>query len=684
MEEVKITKKKRDSVGRGLHWFYLLFLLISMGLIVRLVYLIFVFKPDPVVESMLTPSSTEVPIEPKRGSILASDGRVLAMSFTCYDLYMDCTVRKDAYAQMEDGAEREKEWLAKANELAKGLSEILGDKSAADYYNLIRNGRAQGRKYVNICRGVDEGTYRRIAALPLYNEGRYAGGLIDDEKYIVRKYPYGTLARRTVGFVRRNESVRNSRVGIEGRYDHILHGEEGVEYLRTTDLGRVRDYAQEYRLAKDGQDVRTTLNIDIQDVAERALRSQIEEDPELEGGCTIVMEVKTGAIRAMVNLLRDSVSLKMEESMNLAIGRLGEPGSVFKAVNLMSNLEDGKVKSLDETLPTNHGLFPPFAQDHYITSYEARSHSNVISLVEGFSISSNYVFRKLASDNYRDNPQSYIDKIYMYKLGEAFDFDLEGLAKPNVPDPKSAAWSGTDLASVAIGYSISETPLHIVTFYNAIANKGRMMKPYLVEDIEEGGVVVEKMGPSVLNASICSKATADTITRALRAVVEYDHGTGSRLKNKNYSFAGKTGTARVALNGGGYERGGLKKHQGTFVGFFPAEDPKYTIITVVYSNLTYANTYGGTKPAAVVREIADYIYAMDPIWEEQVSRSGKMPEMKAQLPAVEEGKVPDVTGLGLKDALFVLENAGYVCSYSGYGHVVSQVNEGNKVTITLK
>ncbi|MBQ5416805.1 MAG: hypothetical protein IIU23_06415, partial [Bacteroidales bacterium] len=132
------------------------------------------------------------------------------------------------------------------------------------------------------------------------------------------------------------------------------------------------------------------------------------------------------------------------------------------------------------------------------------------------------------------------------------------------------------------------------------------------------------------------------------------------------------------------ERGGLKKHQGTFVGFFPAEDPKYTIITVVYSNLTYANTYGGTKPAAVVREIADYIYAMDPIWEEQVSRSGKMPEMKAQLPAVEEGKVPDVTGLGLKDALFVLENAGYVCSYSGYGHVVSQVNEGNKVTITLK
>ena len=167
-----------------------------------------------------------------------------------------------------------------------------------------------------------------------------------------------------MGFVRRNESVRNSRVGIEGRYDHILHGEEGVEYMRTTDLGRVRDYAQEYRLAKDGQDVRTTLNIDIQDVAERALRSQIEEDPELEGGCTIVMEVKTGAIRAMVNLLRDSVSLKMEESMNLAIGRLGEPGSVFKAVNLMSNLEDGKVKSLDETLPTNHGWwraspFPP-------------------------------------------------------------------------------------------------------------------------------------------------------------------------------------------------------------------------------------------------------------------------------------------------------------------------------------
>ena len=169
MEEVKITKKKRDSVGRSLHWFYLLFLLVSIVLIVRLVYLIFVFKPDPEIESLLTPSSTRTVIEPKRGSILAYDGRVLAMSFTCYDLYMDCTVRKDAYAQMDNGAELEKAWLTKANELAKGLSEILGDRSATDYYNLIRNGRANNRKYVSICRGVDEGTYRRIAALPLFN-----------------------------------------------------------------------------------------------------------------------------------------------------------------------------------------------------------------------------------------------------------------------------------------------------------------------------------------------------------------------------------------------------------------------------------------------------------------------------------------------------------------------------------
>ena len=237
---------------------------------------------------------------------------------------------------------------------------------------------------------------------------------------------------------------------------------------------------------------------------------------------------------------------------------------------------------------------------------------------------------------------------------------------------------------MAIGYSIAETPLHIITFYNAIANNGRMMKPYLVEDIEEGGVVVEKLGPSVLNASICSKATADTITRALKAVVAFPHGTGSRLKTDKYEFAGKTGTARVALDGGGYERGGLKKHQGTFVGFFPADDPKYTIITVVYSKLTYANTYGGTKPAAVVREIADYIYAMDPLWETSLTKTGRMNEMKAQLPEVEEDKVPDVKGLGLKDALYVLENAGYVCSYSGYGHVSSYTVDGKKITLILK
>lgn len=685
MEESRISKKKRDSVGRSLHWFYLLFLGLSICLIVKLFMIIFKFEPDPAIEAVLTPSPTETVLEPKRGSILASDGRVLAMSFTCYDIYMDCTVQKQAFAAKDNGAELEAAWLAKAKELSTGLSSLLGDRSASEYYSLISNGRAQGRKYVSICKGIDEGTYRKLTELPLFNEGRYAGGIIDDEKYIVRRYPYGTLARRAVGFVRRNESVRNSRVGIEGRYDHILHGEEGVEWMRNTDIGRVRDYSQEYKEAKDGRDIRTTLDIDIQDIAEKALRAQIEEDTELEGGCTIVMDVHTGAIRAMVNLLRDSTSNRMEESINLAIGRLGEPGSVFKSVNLMTNLEDGKLRSLDETMPTNHGRFQTFTQDSYITSYEARTGDKSISIIDGFSISSNYVFRKLAYDNYHSDPQSYIDKLYIYKLGEAFDFDLEGLAKPSVPDPKSSSWSGTDLSSVAIGYSVAETPLHIITFYNAIANKGRMMKPYLVEDIEEKGIPVETLGPAVLNASICSKATADTITRALRAVVEYDHGTGSKLKNKNYSFAGKTGTARVALDGGGYERGGLKKHQATFVGFFPAEDPQYTMITVVYSKLTTANTYGGTKPAAVVREIADFIYARGDLdGAENIEKSGKVPVMTASLPQIEDGKVPDVRGLGLKDALFVLENAGYECSYSGVGHVTAQEVTGKKVNIVLK
>ena len=287
---------------------------------------------------------------------------------------------------------------------------------------------------------------------------------------------------------------------------------------------------------------------------------------------------------------------------------------------------------------------------------------------------------------YGKNPQEFFDHIYAYRLGEKFDFDLDGLGTPVVNRPGTRNWSRTTLGTTAYGYGMSVTPLHVVTFYNAIANKGRMMKPYVVESVEKDGKVVKQYGPSVLN-NICSRATADTVTRALKAVVE--DGTATRLKNAKLSVAGKTGTAQVVLTpqerkGSAdpyHDPWGRKKNQGTFVGFFPAENPKYTILVTVYSYLSGQSFYGGTKPALAVRDIVDGIYAIDDAWSGRIAPSGTLPRMESRIADASDGKAPDLKGFGLMDALYAVEN----------GHVTAQspapgtaLKKGETIRLTLK
>lgn len=687
-------KKPQDRIGRFLYSLYVAFLLVAIGLILRIAYIQIFYKPEEKLAKVLTPVSRQEIIEPVRGAILAEDGRLLAMSLPIYDIYMDCTVLKEKHAaDKEKGDSLEAVWLGKARLLADGLADVLRDRTADQYYELIRGGRAANKKYVKICTGIERKEYNRLCELPLFNERQYSGGMIV-EKSNVRKYPYGSLARRTIGFVRNNKNVSgNPYVGIEGKFNSYLHGQDGIQYMRKIDGGKkVIDNDSTYTKAMDGSDVRTTLNIDIQDIADAAVREQVEGNSGVEGGCAIIMEVKTGAIRAMVNLLRDTTTGRLEEWQNLAIGRLGEPGSVFKSTTLMTALEDKKIRSLDDTIPTHHGTLKGFPADSHIYDYERAHNTNVIPIIDGFEMSSNYVFRYLATRYYGEKPKELLDKLYSYKLGEAFDFDIDGLGTPTIPDPESPGWSSTHLGSIAIGYSVSETPLHILTFYNAIANKGKMMKPYLVEDIEKHGRIIEKKGPSILNASICSPATADTLNRALMAVVE--EGTAKRLKGAKCSVAGKTGTARIALDTGGYEGPKGHKNQGTFVGYFPAEDPKYSFIVSIYSGFTTGSFYGGTLPAAAVRTIVDKMYAMDPAWGGTLQKTGQVPQMRPE-PSVSakpaEGIVPDVSGMGLSDALKAIEGAGYSCKWSGVGHVKSQspkagaeAGKGTKVSIVLK
>ena len=536
-------------------------------------------------------------------------------------------------------------------------------------------------------------------------EGRYKSGIIV-EKHDSRKYPYGTLARRTIGYVKDNSSQKEdekgrSHIGIEGKYDYVLHGKEGEIWLKPTDnKEKIQNYDSTYVKPVDGLDVRTTLDITLQDIVDKAMRKQMSANPKIEDGCAVFMDVRTGAIRAMVNLTKSPKDSSLNEVYNMAIGYGANPGSVFKTTTLMTALEDGYIKSLDDEIPTNEGKLPGYPQDDHVKNLVK------ISILHGFEISSNYVFRYLATNNYSDNPKRFMDKLYMYKLGQAFDFDLEGLREPVLPSPDSKSWSSTDLGSVAIGYSVRETPLHTLTFYNAIANKGRMMKPYLVESIEKDGVVKTKKGPSVLNASICSRATADTLLRALKAVTS--EGTAYRLKGAKLTVAGKTGTARQSLSKEEIEKygrdpkdntqtaDGSYHNLATFVGFFPADNPKYSAIICMNSSLIKGSLYGGVGPASAMREIVDAIYTLDPEWGAEVTAMAKVPVMgeDKEMTVRSDMKnpiVPDIMGLGLKDAIFIIENSGLKCSYSGTGHVSSQnpkagtkVADGSTITFNLK
>ena len=706
--EIRKEKEKRRP-SRVLMHFYMLFLAVSLVVIGKIIYIQYIWEPNPKFVKDFKPAKQKEVIEPERGSILDHNGRLLAISTPLYNIRMDCYVQKEHNEQDgEKGRKAEEKWLENARLLSGGLARVLHepDKDSLYYWNLIRKSRAEKKKYVSIARNIDHGTLLELQELPLYNLPRHKGGLIV-EKVERRLYPYGSLARRVIGYVRNNDDTSAIHVGIEGKYHYLLHGRKGVEWTKKTDKSsRIQDIDSTYISAEDGADVRTTLDINIQDIADKTLKKSMSANQNIKEGCVVIMDVETGAIRAMVNLEKDSQG-GYHESFNMAAGRPAEPGSVFKAVTLTTLLEDKKVE-LDTRIPTKRGIMEEYplkevAQDQYIVNYENNTKEKTIPVIHGFQISSNYVFRRLVKDHYGENPEEFTSRLHSYNLGANFDFELteKGSGKPSIPDPQDRGWSRTSLISSAIGYSVKVTPLQIATFYNAIANDGKMMKPYIVECTERNGVAEKTYGPMLLN-SICSKATADTLTRALKRVTS--DGTAKVLRNARCQVAGKTGTARMYLtpqeqkgSGNPYEDiDGKKKHQGTFVGFFPADEPKYTAIVVTYTGLLGMgeNVYGGAAAAATFKDIVDGVWSYETEWSHELEADGNIPEMKAKNITVDRtdgSPVPDVTGMGLMDALYAIENCGYTCEYSGTGHVSSQTpkagasaRKGQTIKIVLK
>lgn len=702
----KNADRENKRASDVLTFFHAVFLALAIASVVMIAITQYIWEPDPKYLSYFHPFKKKMDINPDRGSILDHNGKLLAMSTPMYDIHMDCYVMKAKHDNdKEKGKENEDKWIDKAYKLAERLPEVLKEEGKDEEYyrNLIIEGRAKKRQYVSIAKNIDHGTLLKLQKLPLFNEEQTKGGLIVEKKE-TRQYPYGNLAGRVIGYVKNNDDTAKIHMGIEGKYDYILHGKKGAEWKKITDnKAIIKDVDSNIVAVEHGLDVRTTLDIDLQDIADRALRRNIAEETDIVGGCVVILEVETGAVRAMVNLKKDKNG-NFRETFNFATGRPAEPGSVFKAVTLTTLLEDGKVQ-LEDRLKTNHGIMsdmPEFKPDTYITSYERKNQTSEIPVVDGFKISSNYVFRRLVKDHYGDDPERFIDRLHAYNFGEAYEFDLTepGVARPMIPDPTSSRWTMYDLANVAIGYSSRVTPLQVATFYNAIANDGKMMKPYVVESIEDNGKVLQEFKPVILNGAICSKATADTLTRALKMVTL--EGTASRLKNAKCIVAGKTGTSRIHLDDNEragsrdpYEDiNGRKKHQATFVGFFPADQPKYTAIVVVYTDLISHNVYGGSIPALTFKDIADELWAYSPDWGEGLKSRGEVPQMLADHITTGNSAdvpVPDLTGLGLRDAVYAIENNGYRCRHIGTGHVVAQtpaqgekLKKGETITITLQ
>ncbi len=403
------TEREKRRASNVLTAFNILFLMAAIAIISKIVILQFFWKPDPEYVNYFQPSRKKEIIEPERGAIIDHNGKLLAMSTPMYNIYMDCYIMKEVHDKdRENGKEREAEWCSKAEMLARELPKVLKDegRSASYYSSLIFNGRRNRRQYVSIVKGIDHGTLLELKKLPLFNESPYRSGMIV-EKVDTRQYPYGSLARRVIGYVKNNSDTSSRHIGIEGKYDYKLHGKEGLEWKKVTDnkemIIDVDSIAVE---VEDGTDIRTTLDINIQDIADRALRKNMALENDIVGGCVVVLDVETGAVKAMVNL-RKGPKGTFDEEFNMAAGLPAEPGSVFKAVTLTTLLEDGCV-TLDTRIPTNRGNMDDMSEinyDEYIRNYEKRTGNKKISVLEGLEISSNYVFRRLVKDNYEAKPK---------------------------------------------------------------------------------------------------------------------------------------------------------------------------------------------------------------------------------------------------------------------------------------
>jgi cell division protein FtsI (penicillin-binding protein 3) len=614
-----------------------------------------------------------------RGDILSDDGRILASSVPYYTVYMD--TRSSGMADTT--------WANGINGLCHGLSRYVGGNTPEGWKTALTNARKRGDRYYLIKRHVSYETLKQLKELPIFRYGKFRGGIMYQPENR-RIMPNGLLARRTIGYI--TEDTLANIVGIEGSFNNYLAGKDGLKVQQRLTGGAWIDVDNlETVHARPGHDIVTTIDLDLQDAAENALYKQLSRH-KAHHGCAVVMEVKTGDIKAIANLEIGSDGL-YHETYNYAVGESTEPGSTFKLMSMIAALEDGVI-DLHDTINTGDGTVRYY--DKVIRDHEEKGLGKITAR-EVFEHSSNVGTAKIINDNYKDNPRRYIDRLYSMQINKPLDLQIKGEGKPVIRGPGDKLWSGISLPMMSHGYEVQMTPLQILTFYNAVANNGKMVKPRFVSEVRNGNRTVKSFDTEVITNAICSKSTIRKAQSLLEGVVE--NGTAKNLKNSNYKIAGKTGTAQIANAKHGYRSGARISYQASFVGYFPADDPLYSCIVVVNapSNWVY---YGNVVSGPVFKEIADKVYAssfyrelqaLNPQGEDKVTLREAANGVERGDLSHSEGMMPNVTGMGLRDALYMLENSGVRVRYSGKGKVVKQspqpgvrISRGATVAIQLR
>jgi cell division protein FtsI (penicillin-binding protein 3) len=688
---------------------YFIVVIIAIVLLVRIIILQYVERGKWLAMGEKYVYKTVI-VPAVRGDILTWDNRLLASSVPNYTIFMD-TRSSGMSAEI---------WSGGLSGLSTGLAHLVGERSASEWRTVLTNARKKGDRYFLIKRKVDFETLKKLKELPVFSEGQYKGGMIAQAENI-RKLPNGELAARTIGYL--NKGIEGTEVGIEGSFNKDLAGKSGLMVTQRLTGG---DWIPVDNLntvdTKDGNDVVTTLDIDLQDVASTALQNQLRKH-NAHHGCVVLMEVATGDIKAIANLELGGDG-NYHETYNYAVGESTEPGSTFKLPSLMAALEDGVIDTGD-IVDTGNGTVKFYNKIIRDTREEGYGK---LTVKQVFEKSSNVGTSKLIYDHYKDNPKGFVNRLYAMKLNEKLNLQIKGEGAPLIRYPGDKFWSGLSLPMMSHGYEVSMTPLQILTFYNAVANDGKMMRPRFVTEVRRNGTLLKSFGTEVIVNSIASGSTIRKAKIMMEGVVE--HGTAVNLRNADYKIAGKTGTAQIAKEKYGYRSGSKISYQASFCGYFPADNPIYSCIVVVNapSNSVY---YGNLVAGPVFKEISDKVYSTrffkgyiaenkedkaksapdagngyrddistvfrnlnikyrrsaDDDWV-ATRESGDTIRLVGVTPA--QGQVPDVRGMTLRDAMFMLENSGLRVKFNGKGRVRRQspehgakIYEGSVVSLDL-